>query len=147
MTSTLQPPIARPIPHETTMHGERRVDPYFWLRDRSNPEVIAYLNAENAYLQQMLQHTQPLQDQLYAEIRGRIKETDVSAPVKHDDYFYYSRMAEGRQYAIHCRRRGGLDADEPMPVPTADCVVAWYHASELMYELRDTIRFENADAL
>ena len=97
MTSTLQPPIARRIPRAVTMHGDTRDDPYYWLRDRANPAVIAYLNAENAYLEQSLQHTQPLQEQLYAEMRGRIKEVDASVPVQRDDYYYYSRMEQGQQ--------------------------------------------------
>jgi oligopeptidase B len=94
------------------MHGDTRDDPYYWLRDRANPEVIAYLNAENAYLEQALQHTQLLQQQIYAEMRGRIKEIDASVPVRRDDYFYYSRMEQGKQYAIHCRKHGSLDAPE-----------------------------------
>ena len=114
MTSTVQPPIARRIPRAVTMHGDTRDDPYYWLRDRTNPEVIAYLNAENAYLEQSLQHTQPLQQQLYAEMRGRIQEVDASVPVQRDDYYYYTRMEQGKQYAIHCRKHGGLDAPEEL---------------------------------
>jgi oligopeptidase B len=94
------------------MHGEARGDPYFWLRDRSDPEVTAYLNAENDYLQQAMQHTAGLQEQLYAEMRGRIKEADQSVPVQRDEYYYYSRMEPGRQYPICCRKRGSLDAAE-----------------------------------
>jgi oligopeptidase B len=114
MTSTLQPPIAQRIPRAVTMHGDTRDDPYYWLRDRANPEVIAYLNAENAYLEQSLQHTQPLQEQLYAEMRGRIKEVDASVPMQRDDYYYYTRMEQGRQYLIHCRKHGSLDAPEDL---------------------------------
>jgi oligopeptidase B len=113
MSSTLQPPIARRIPHETTMHGETLVDPYYWLRDRSNPEVIAYLNAENDYLVQVMRHTQPLQEKLYAEMRGRIQEIDCSVPAKRGEYYYYSRMEAGRQYPICCRKRG-LDGQEEL---------------------------------
>jgi oligopeptidase B len=114
MTSTLQPPIAQRIPRAVTMHGDTRDDPYHWLRDRANPAVIAYLNAENAYLEQSLQHTQPLQEQLYAEMRGRIKEVDASVPVQRDDYYYYTRMEQGRQYPIHYRKHGSLDAPEQL---------------------------------
>jgi oligopeptidase B len=112
MTSTLQPPLAQRIPRSVTMHGDTRDDPYYWLRDRDNPEVIAYLNAENAYLEQALRHTEPLQQQLYAELRGRIKEIDDTVPVQRDDYFYYNRMEQGQQYPIHCRKHGSLDAPE-----------------------------------
>lgn len=114
MTSTPQPPVAQRIPRTVTMHGDTRDDPYYWLRDRANPEVIAYLNAENAYLEQSLQHTQPLQQQLYAEMRGRIKEIDASVPVQRDDYYYYTRMEQGQQYPIHCRKHGSLDTPEQL---------------------------------
>ncbi len=114
MPSTPQPRSARRIPHTVTMHGDTRDDPYYWLRDRTNPEVIAYLNAENAYLEQVLHHTRPLQEQLYAEMRGRIKEIDASVPVQRDDYYYYTRMEQGQQYPIHCRKHGSLDAPEEL---------------------------------
>src|SRR5690242_9364697 len=110
MTPALQPPVARRIPRTVTMHGDTRDDPYYWLRDRANPEVIEYLSAENAYLEHALEHTRPLQDQIYTELRARIKEVDSSVPVQRDDYFYYTRMEQGKQYPIHCRRRGGMDA-------------------------------------
>jgi oligopeptidase B len=112
MTGSLQPPIARRIPHAVTMHGDTRDDPYYWLRERATPEVIAYLGAENTYLEQSLEHTQPLQQQIYAEMRARIKEVDASVPVQRDDYFYYTRMEQGKQYAIHCRKHASLDAPE-----------------------------------
>ncbi len=114
MPPTSQPPVARKVPHEMTLHGETRVDHYFWLRDRSNPEVIAYLDAENAYTEEMMRHTQGLQEQLYAEMRGRIKETDQQVPEKRDGYYYYSCTEEGKQYPIFCRRHGGLDAEEEL---------------------------------
>jgi len=114
MTSTPQPPVAQRIPRVVTMHGDTRDDPYYWLRDRANPATIAYLYAENTYLEQSLQHTQPLQEQLYAEMRGRIKEIDASVPVPRDEYFYYSRMEQGQQYPIHCRKHGSLDAPEEL---------------------------------
>jgi oligopeptidase B len=114
MISTLQPPLARRIDRAVTTHGDTRDDPYGWLRDRANPEVIAYLEAENAYLEQSLQHTLPLQQQLYAEMRARIKEVDASVPVQRDDYYYYTRMEQGRQYPIHCRRHGSIDAPEQL---------------------------------
>lgn len=108
----LQPPVARRIPHPITQHGETRNDPYFWLRERDNPDVIAYLEAENRYANATLSHTADLQARLYAEMRGRIKETDQSAPVRNGDYWYYTRTEEGRQYPIYCRKRGSLDAPE-----------------------------------
>ncbi len=106
------PPVARVEPRVHTLHGETRIDGYFWLRDRSDPEVIAYLEAENRYTGAVMQHTEALQEQLYQEMRGRIKETDLSVPERVDDSFYYTRTEAGGQYPIFCRRRGSLDAPE-----------------------------------
>ncbi|MGK7891094.1 MAG: oligopeptidase B, partial [Leptolyngbyaceae cyanobacterium] len=105
-------PIAAQHPKVLEVHGDRRVDPYYWLRDRSNPEVIAYLEAENAYTQTQLQHTEPLQAQLYEEMLGRIQETDLSVPYRDGDYFYYSRTETGKAYGIFCRKLGTLEAKE-----------------------------------
>lgn len=88
-----------------TIHGRTRVDNYYWLNERENPEVIDYLKAENAYEQEMMKHTEPLQHQLFEEIIARIKQDDVSVPVRHKGYVYYSRFEEGMEYPIYCRRR------------------------------------------
>jgi oligopeptidase B len=109
MTTPPQAPIK---PTELTLHGHTRVDNYFWLRQRDNPEVIAYLEAENEYTQAMMGHTEELQAQLYREMLGRIQETDSTAPYRHGDYYYYSRTVEGLQYDIYCRKRGSLEAEE-----------------------------------
>lgn len=106
------PPRPRQIPHEIFAHGLQWNDPYFWLRDRGNPEVLKHLQAENAYTEQMMADTQPFQEKLYKEILSRIKETDLSVPVKIDDYFYYTRTEQGKQYAIHCRKKGGAGHEE-----------------------------------
>lgn len=106
------PPIAKVVPHEITVHYDTRVDNYFWLRDRADPDVVAYLEAENAYTAERMTATQPLQEKLYGEILGRIEETDLSVPVKRDDYFYYTRTEEGRAYAIYARKHGSLDGPE-----------------------------------
>lgn len=106
------PPVARVDPRVYTVHGETRVDEYSWLRDRSDPEVIAYLEAENSYTGALMRHTEGLQEQLYQEMRGRIKETDLSVPERIDDYLYYSRTETGSQYPIFCRKRGSLVAPE-----------------------------------
>lgn len=86
------------------MHGDTRVDPYAWLRDRKDPAVLRYLRSENAYTAQRMRATRSLQRQLFREIRSRIKETDLDVPVTIDDYSYYTRTVRGKQYAIHCRR-------------------------------------------
>ncbi len=106
------PPVARIEPRVDIVHGETRIDDYFWLRDRNNPEVLDYLNAENRYTRAVMQHTEDLQELLFQEMRGRIKETDLSVPERVDDYFYYSRTETGVQYPIHCRRRGSPDGPE-----------------------------------
>ena len=106
------PPVARVVPRVETVHGETRVDDYFWLRDRSNPEVLDYLDAENRYTRAVMQHTEELQELLFEEMRRRIKETDLSVPERIDDYFYYSRTETGGQYPIFCRRHGSLDGTE-----------------------------------
>ncbi len=87
-----------------TIHGHTRVDNYYWLKERENPEVIDYLKAENTYLEAMMKHTEPLQDQLFKEITGRIKQDDMSVPVKHHGYWYYTRFEEGMEYPLYCRK-------------------------------------------
>ncbi len=105
-------PVAKVVPHVDTIHGDIRVDNYFWLRERDNPEVLEYLNAENAYTEALMRHTEALQETLYHEMLSRIKETDLSVPEKIDNYYYYSRTEEDKQYRIYCRKKGSLDAEE-----------------------------------
>jgi len=106
------PPIAKIVPKEIALHGDARVDNYFWLRDRSVPDVVAYLEAENRYTDEVMAPTAALRETLYKEILGRIQETDLSVPVKRDDYFYYTRTEAGKAYPIHCRKHGNLEAAE-----------------------------------
>jgi oligopeptidase B len=105
-------PIAKRVPKEILQHGETRVDPYFWLRDRDDPDTIAYLEAENAYTEATLHPSADLREQLYQEMLGRIQQTDSSAPVPHGGFFYYTRTVEGLQYPIYCRKHGSLDGLE-----------------------------------
>jgi len=98
------------------VHGDTRVDDYHWLRDKASPEVIRHLEAENNYTRQVMGHTEGMQKRLYDEMVGRIQETDTSAPVTYGGYHYYTRTEEGKQYAIHCRRRGSMDAEEQVLV-------------------------------
>ncbi|MCH7871006.1 MAG: S9 family peptidase [Planctomycetes bacterium] len=105
-------PKARTIRHEFTIHGQTRVDDYYWLRERDNAKVIAYLEAENDHTKAVMKHTEELQERLFEEMKGRIKETDLSVPVRVDDYFYYTRTFEGKQYEVNCRKKGSLDAPE-----------------------------------
>ena len=108
----LKPPTAKRVPVLTTLHGDTREDPYAWMRDRSDSDTIAYLEAENKYADGVTAHLEPLRKQIYQEMISHIKETDVSAPAKRGEYFYYARTEQGLQYAINCRKRGGLDAPE-----------------------------------
>jgi len=106
------PPVAKKVPKVTEINGRNLVDEYFWLRDKQNPEVKSYLEAENAYTDAVMKPTGPLQKKLYDEMLGRIKETDVDVPYKEGNYFYYSRTEAGKQYQIRCRKKGSLDAPE-----------------------------------
>jgi len=106
---TPSPPSARQIPHISLWHGEKVNDPFFWLRDKSNPEVIKYLEAENAYTEAKTRDLKPFTDALYKEMLGRIKQTDLSVPARRDNYFYYARTQEGKQYPVQCRKKAAED--------------------------------------
>ncbi len=112
------PPVPKQVPVAVTTHGHTRVDPYAWLRDRDvDPDVLAHLEAENAYTAAVTAHTAGLQERLFEEIRARIQETDLSVPVRNGPWWYYVRTEEGRQYAISCRRAAVADGswDEGAP--------------------------------
>lgn len=108
----MKTPIAKKIPHELSIHGDVRIDDYFWLNQRENPEVIDYLNQENLYQEEMMSDTQDLQNQLFEEMLGRIKQDDVSYPVKKNGYYYYTRYEKGKEYPIYCRRKDNMDNPE-----------------------------------
>jgi len=110
--SKMNPPVAKKINKELTAHDHTRIDPYYWLNDREDQEVINYLEEENAFTKAMMEHTEELQTKLYDEIVGRIKQTDMSVPYKRNGYFYYSRYEEGMEYPIYCRKEGSLEAEE-----------------------------------
>jgi oligopeptidase B len=106
------PPQAPQHPHIINQQGESRTDPFFWLRDKKNPETIKYLEAENRYADLTLKPVRGLREKLYREMRGRIQETDLSVPYRIDDYYYYARSETGKQYEIFCRKKGDLNAPE-----------------------------------
>jgi oligopeptidase B len=108
----MEAPVAVKKPKELTMHGHTRIDNYYWLRERDNPEVIAYLEAENAYREQVMKDTEQLQKDLFQEIVGRIKQDDESVPYKENGYYYYTRYEEGKEYPIFCRKKESLEAAE-----------------------------------
>jgi len=103
------PPVAQRVEHKVVWHGETVVDPYFWLREKVNPEVAKYLEAENAFTAAMTKDLKPFQEALYTEMLGRIKQTDLSVPVRQGKYYTYSRTEEGKQYPIYCRKAVGPD--------------------------------------
>ncbi|XP_020583722.1 uncharacterized protein LOC110026871 [Phalaenopsis equestris] len=106
LSSMAAPPVARKVRHEMEMFGDVRVDNYYWLRDdsRSNPDVLSYLNSENEYTDQAMSSVKQFEDKLYAEIRGRIEESDISAPIRRGSYYYYEKTLQGKEYILHCRR-------------------------------------------
>ena len=105
-------PIAEKKPEKLVKHNDERIDNYFWLRNQEDPEVIAYLEAENDYTKAKMASTEGLQKKLYDEMLSRIKETDLSVPYRKGDYSYYSRTEEGKDYPIYCRKQGSLDTQE-----------------------------------
>jgi oligopeptidase B len=107
-----RPPVAEIIPKQLTIHGDTRIDNYYWLNQRDNPKVIQYLEAENAYTKAVMKPTEALQDKLYKELVGRIKQTDLSVPYRSRGYYYYTRYEQGSEYPVYCRKKGSLDANE-----------------------------------
>jgi len=106
------PPVAEITPTTFNEFGNTRIDNFYWLRDKENPKVIDYLNAENAYTDSVMESTKELQERIFGEIMGRIKDTDESYPVLENGYYYYTRTESGKQYRIYCRREGSVDAPE-----------------------------------
>jgi oligopeptidase B len=107
-----RPPVAKRIPKRIANRGDVRVDDYYWIKDRSDPDVLEYIKAENAYTKRIMKHTEALQSHLYKELVDRIVEDDVSVPVKIDEYYYYERLEKGNQYPVYCRKKGNLKAKE-----------------------------------
>ncbi|MBO9155146.1 S9 family peptidase [Chitinophaga sp. GCM10012297] len=106
------PPVAEKIKKELPMHGDVRIDNYYWLNERENPKVIAYLEAENRYTDTMLSPVKQLRENLFTELKGRIKEKDESVPVLTNGYVYYTRYEEGKEYPVYCRKKGSESAPE-----------------------------------
>ncbi|WP_290806442.1 S9 family peptidase [Flavobacterium sp.] len=112
MNEKLQTPIAKKIPHDLEKHGDIRTDNYFWLNQREDKEVIDYLNKENEYYEAMTAHTKQLQDDLFKEMKARIKEDDTSVPYFYNGYYYITRFETGKDYPIYARKKGSLEAKE-----------------------------------
>lgn len=112
MSDKLQPPVAKIVPKTLEKHGDKRIDNYYWLNERENPEVIDYLNKENEYYQKSTAHTKQFQEELFLEMKGRIKEDDSSVPYFYNGYYYITRYETGKDYPIYSRKKGSLDAKE-----------------------------------
>jgi oligopeptidase B len=110
--TTKEPPKAKKEKKELSIHGHTRIDNYFWLNRKEDPEVIKYLEEENQYTEAVLGHTKDLQEKLYNEIIGRIKQDDQSVPYLDNGYYYYSRYEEGKEYPLYCRKKGSLNSEE-----------------------------------
>src|ERR1044072_2725076 len=111
-STQIQPPLTERKPKITEIKGDRLLDNYFWLREKTNPAVVAHLEAENAYATAVMKPTEALQEKLYNEILSHVKQTDTNVPYRWDHYFYYTRTIEGKQYPIFCRKQGSLSAPE-----------------------------------
>jgi len=105
-------PTAEKVPHELELHGDVRVDDYYWLRERTNPEVLEYLEAENAYASSMMAETEVFQEELFEELKNRIEPNDSTLPALFHGYYYYKRYEGGLEYPIHCRKQGSVEATE-----------------------------------
>src|SRR5258707_5170351 len=112
----LKPPMAEKKTKTTNIHGETLVDEYFWLREKTNPDVMTYLHAENEYAEAVMKPTAALQEKLYNEMLSHIKQTHRNVPYRWGGYFYYTRTEEGKQYPIYCRKRGSLEAKEEIVI-------------------------------
>src|SRR5437870_11963193 len=131
------PPVAKKVPKTTEINGRMLIDNYYWLRDKKNPEVKAYLDAENAYTDAVMKPTEALQKHLYDEMLSRIKETDVEVPYKEGDYFYYTRTEAGKQYGIRCRKKVSLDAPEEVLLDVNELAKGQTFMAVRAYEVSD----------
>ena len=125
----VEAPKAQIIPHELSIHEDERIDPYYWLNQRENPEVIAYLKSENSYTKEVMKPTESLQEDLYQEIISRLKEDDESVPYFKNGYWYYQRYIAGAEHPLYCRKAQSLDAKEEVMLDMDEMAKqhAYYH--------------------
>ena len=112
MKNKLKEPIAEKIEKELSIHGDTRIDEYYWLNQRDNKKVINYLNDENSYRDEFMKDYKSLEEDIFLEIKSRIKEDDSSVPYLDNGYYYYTRYEKDKQYPIYCRKKGNLESDE-----------------------------------
>lgn len=126
----IKPPVAEKLPQELVTHGDTRIDNYFWMNQRDDPKVIEYLEAENNYKDSVLKHTEKLQEKLYDEIIGRIKQDDESVPYFENGYYYYVRYEEGKEYPIYCRKKSSMEGEEEILLNVNELAVGYdYYAA------------------
>ena len=118
-----QAPRANEVPHELTTHGHTRIDEYYWLRERENPDVISYLNQENEYTKNRMADVSDLQEKLFDETVARIKQDDQSVPYTQRGFIYYRRFEEGQQYPVYCRKRAEVDSSEEIMLDVNELAV------------------------
>ena len=133
ISNQMEAPVAAKKPKELTIHGDTRIDNYYWLNERENPEVIAYLEAENEYRSTLMKGTDAFRKKLFEEMVGRIKQTDESVPYKENGYYYYVRYEEGKEYPIYCRKKESLEAEEEVMANVNEMAVghAYFHVAGL----------------
>jgi oligopeptidase B len=131
------PPVAPVRPHSSRIHGRERVDDYFWLREKHDPEVTRYLEAENAYANAVMEPTEELQTRLYDEMLSHIKQTDLSVPYRLGDYLYYGRTEEGKQYPIYARKRGDASAAEEITLDLNELAAGHAYLGLGAYQVSD----------
>ncbi|MCX6133696.1 MAG: S9 family peptidase [Ignavibacteriales bacterium] len=136
-STSLTPPAAKRIARVDTIHNDVRIDNYYWLRDKENPEVIAYLDAENRYTEAMTKNIEGFEQTLYKEILGRIKQTDLSVPYLLGGYWYYSRVEEGKQYSIYCRKKGSMESPEEITLDLNELAKGHKFLGLGLYEVSD----------
>ena len=134
-------PVANKVPKELTIHSNTRIDNYYWLKERNNPEVLEYLKAENDYQDKVMKHTEEFQQKLYDEIVGRIKQTDMSVPYRYQEYYYYTRFEEGGEYPIYCRKKGSLEAEEEILLNVNEMAkgYSYYHVAGLSVSFNNNL--------
>ena len=136
-----KPPVTAKQPKDVSVHGDTRIDDYFWLREKDNPAVRAHLVAENAYTDAVMAPTKPLQEKLYAEMLGRIKETDSAPPVLRRGHWYYTRTEQGKQYPLYARRAGKIDGPEQITLDVNQLAAGRKFMAVGAYKISDDSRF------
>ncbi len=138
---SVHPPIAEQIPKTLSIHGHHRVDPFYWMNERENPNLMKYLEAENAYLKASMKHTETLQNTLFEEMKSRIQETDESVPYFKNGYIYFTRYEAGREYPIYARKKGSMDAPEEVLLDVNELAKGYDYYSVTMMEVSPNNRY------